>query len=231
MNRLKAVGFYTSATNTEYEVKVFMNPDNGPISSGGYVTEQNGTISLPGYHTIRLDNPVSLKKGDRFSVAVKVVSAGWTTPVAIELPINGYSAGATASPGQSYISSNGAGWTDLTLSQPNTNVCLKAFTSSGSTPVAVTKPSSTGWQTLKNLTRPSTTVKSNVARVYLNTGFVNQSNPVNRAFTGHASTPNTLQSFVPAPESYISRYRMSAGNVSSSGSSPEYLLAKYQDSD
>jgi len=212
--QLKAVGFYTSATNTAYEVKVFMNPDSGPISSSGYVSEQNGTISLPGYHTIRLDNPVSLKKGDRFSVAVKVVSAGWTTPVAIELPINGYSAGATASSGQSYISSNGAGWSDLTLSQPNTNVCLKAYTSSGSTPVAVTKPSSTGWQTLKNLTRSSTPVKSNVARGYLKTGPVNQTNPVSRVLTGEASTRNTLQSFAPAPESYISRYRVSTGNVS-----------------
>lgn len=229
--QLKAVGFYTSATNTEYEVKVFMNPDNGPISSGGYVSEKNGTISLPGYHTIRLDNQVSLKKGDRFSVAVKVVSAGWTTPVAIELPISGYSAGATASSGQSYISSNGAGWTDLTLSQPNTNVCLKAFTSSGSTPVAVTKPASSGWQTLKNLTRPSSTVKSNVARVYLNTGPVNQSNPVSRVLAGQVYPRNTLQSFAPAPESYISRYRMIAGNVSSSGSPADKLLAMYQGSD
>ncbi len=229
--QLKAVGFYTSATNTAYEVKVFMNPDSGPISSSGYVSEQNGTISIPGYHTIRLDNPVSLKKGDHFSVAVKVVSAGSTTPVAIELPINGYSTGATASSGQSYISSNGEGWNDLTLSQPNTNVCLKAFTSSGSTPVAVTKPSSTGWLTLKNLPRSSTPVKSNVARVYLNIGPVNQKNPVSRALTGQASTRNTLQSFVPAPEYYISRYRMSTGNVSSSGSSPDKFLAKYQGSD
>ena len=107
---------------------------------------------------------------------------------------------------------------DLTLSQPNTNVCLKAFTSSGSTPVAVTKPASSGWQTLKNLTRPSSTVKSNVARVYLNTGPVNQSNPVSRVLAGQVYPRNTLQSFAPAPESYISRYRMIAGNVSSSGS-------------
>ena len=113
--QLKAVGFYTSATDTQYEVKVFLNPDTGPISSSGYIPQQNGTISLPGYHTISLGSPVDLKKGERFSVAVKVVSPGWTTPVAIELPINGYSTGATASSGQSYISSNGVGWSDLTI--------------------------------------------------------------------------------------------------------------------
>ncbi|MEI7434052.1 MAG: lectin like domain-containing protein [Methanomicrobiales archaeon] len=225
--QLKAVGFYTSATNTEYEVKVFLNPDTGPVSSSGYVSEQNGTISLPGYHTIRLDNQVSLKKGDRFSVAVKVVSAGWTTPVAIELPIDGYSSEATASSGQSFISSNGAGWSDLTLSQPNTNVCLKAFTNSGSTSVTATKPTSTGWQYLKNLTRPPISVKSSVARIYPNTGSVNQTNLATRTLIAQASTRNATQSFVPAPVSYVSNYRINLGNVSTTASFAEKIPAMY----
>jgi hypothetical protein len=229
--QLKAVGFYTSATNTEYEVKVFLNPDSGPISSAGYSSEQNGTIRLPGYHTIRLDNPVSLKKGDRFSVALKVVSAGWTTPVAIELPISGYSSGATASSGQSYISSNGAGWSDLTASQPNTNVCLKAFTISGSTTVTGTKTSSTGWQILKNLTHSSITVKSSIARIYLNAGSANQTNPVSRVLAGQASTRNETQSFVPATESFVSKYQIKTGNISSTTSAARQILAKYQGAD
>jgi C1A family cysteine protease len=226
--KLKAVGFYTSATNTQYEVKVFMNPDTGPISSGGYVSSQNGTISLPGYHTISLVTPVDLKKGERFSVAVKVVSPGWSTPVAIELPIDGYSTGATASSGQSYISSDGAGWSDLTLSQPNTNVCLKAFTSSGSTTVTTTKTSSTGWQILKNLTRPSTTVKSSTTRVYLNPATVNLTNSAIRQFVGQSSLGNMSQSFAPVPDSYVSRFLASNGNKSSASEKAANLLAKYQ---
>jgi len=220
--QLKAVGFYTSATNTEYEVKVFMNPDNGPISSAGYSSVQNGTISLPGYHTIRLDNPVNLKKGDRFSVAVKVVSSGWTTPVAIELPINGYSSEATALAGQSYISSNGAGWSDLTLSQPNTNVCLKAYTVSGSAPVTEFKPTFTVWKKsgsyaaslLKNITASSVAVKGSTPLGYLNSGVVNKTNPSNRSFVGQVSTRNTIQSFVPAPESVLSKFRTNSQNYS-----------------
>jgi C1A family cysteine protease len=218
--QLKAVGFYTSATNTEYEVKVFMNPDNGPLSSSGYSSQQNGTISLPGYHTICLDNTVNLKKGDRFTVAVKVVSPGWTTPVAIELPIDGYSFGATASPGQSYISSDGVGWSDLTTSQPNTNVCLKAFTVSSSTSVPEFKPTLTVWKKsglytasmLKNSTGTSIAVKGSSPLLYLNSGPLNKISLDSSSLTGQKSTRNTTQSFGPAPESYVSSYIISARN-------------------
>jgi hypothetical protein len=129
--KLKAVSFYTTATNAEYEVKIFLDPDNGPVSSAGYTLAQSGSFSLPGYHTVDLNNPVSLKTGEKFSVAVKMVTAGWNSPVAIEYPIGGYSSGATASAGQSYISSDGSSWDDLTGSLQNTNVCLKVFTVSG----------------------------------------------------------------------------------------------------
>lgn len=233
--QLKAVGFYTSATNTEYEVKIFLNPDNGPVSSTGSSSEQKGTISLPGYHTIRLDNPVNLKKGERFSVAVKVVSAGWTTPVAIELPINGYSSEATALAGQSYISSNGDGWSDLTLSQPNTNVCLKAYTVSGSASGTELKPTFTVWKKssaytaslLKNLTWSSIVVKGSTPLDYLNTGFVSTTNSSSRSFVAQVPTRNSNQSFVPAPESIVSSYRENTGVVSTSTDSAKNLLAKY----
>jgi C1A family cysteine protease len=126
--QLKAVSFYTTATYADYEVKVFVDPDQGPVSSKGHSAAQTGMIDLPGYHTITLDTPVKLRAGQKFSVAVKVRSPGWNFPVAIEYPISGYTSGAVASAGQSYVSSDGNSWRDLTLSQPNTNVCLKAFT-------------------------------------------------------------------------------------------------------
>jgi len=233
--QLNAVGFYTTATNTEYEVRVYMNPDSGPISSGGYTSEQNGTISLPGYHTIRLDNPVNLKKGDRFSVAVKVVSVGWTTPVAIEYPINGYSSEATALSGQSYISSNGGVWSDLTLSQPNANVCIKAYSVTGSTSVTELKPTITVWKKpssyttflSKNYTKSSIPVKGSTSMLYLNNGVVNKTNYTSRLFGTQVPTRNTIQSFVSAPESIVSSYRENTLNVSRLTDSDKNLLAKY----
>jgi PKD repeat protein len=51
-------------------------------------------------------------------------------PVAIEVPIEGYSPDATARLGQSYVSKDGVKWEDLTQLISNGNVCLKVFTNS-----------------------------------------------------------------------------------------------------
>jgi len=48
--------------------------------------------------------------------------------VPIEMPIAGYSSGAQASAGQSYTSIDGSSWTDLEIEYPNSNVCIKAYT-------------------------------------------------------------------------------------------------------
>ena len=234
--QLAAVGFYTSATNTQYEVRVFVNPDTGPVSSSGFSSKQAGTISLPGYHTIRLDTPVNLKKGDRFAVAVKVVSPGWTSPVAIELPLIGYSSGASALADQSYISSDGSGWSDLTQSHPNTNVCVKAYTVSGSIQVIEPKPTQAAWQKLapykttllKNYTGSSVSVKGSVPRIYLNTGLVNRTDQSGLSLSWLASTRNKTQSFVPEPESSLSKLRINNGNDSPVTSPAEKFLSKYR---
>jgi C1A family cysteine protease len=136
--QLKAVSFYTTATYADYDVKVFLDPDQGPVSSAGYKASQSGNFAMPGYHTVVLDTPVPLKAGERFSVAVRAQSPGWNFPVAIEYPISGYSGAATASAGQSYISSDGSSWQDLTTSQANTNVCIKAFTTTSGSQVTKT---------------------------------------------------------------------------------------------
>ena len=97
---MKAVSFYTTATYADYEIKVFLDPDQGPVNSAGYKVSQSGNFDMPGYHTVVLNTPVPLKAGERFSVAVMARSPGWDFPVAIEYPISGYSGGATASAGQ-----------------------------------------------------------------------------------------------------------------------------------
>lgn len=236
-DQLKAVGFYTTATDTEYEVKVFMNPDDGPISSTGFSTEQKGTISLPGYHTIRLDKPVSLKVGDRFSVAVKVVSTGWTTPVAIEMPINGYTSTATALPGQSYISSNGGGWSDLTQTHPNSNVCLKAYTVQGSNMAPEFKPTPLPWQKpasnvstlLKNYTWFTTPIKTSVSQGYTNANasYVKKANQTSKSPIGEVLPKNITQSFEPVPESFVSAYQVSTGNLAATTRLTDKYLSVY----
>jgi C1A family cysteine protease len=156
---LAAVSFYTPSPGSKYQVFVYTGVQNGPLT--GYAdTSQSGTISVPGYHTIVLSTPVRLEKGERFSVIVKLTTPGYKFPVAIEYPLQGYSSGASAMSGQSYVSTSGTMWTELSSLYPNSNVCLKAFTtqvSGSSTPSPTSTPAATRTPT------PTTSVPSDTS--------------------------------------------------------------------
>ena len=125
--QLAAVSFYTEAINSQYEIYVYKDPESGPTSQDRYI-EPTGTIPVPGYHTIQLSTKVPLTLGHKFSVAVKLRTPGYDYPVAMEGRVPGYSSRAAANTGQSYISTNGTTWDDLTNHFENGTVCLKAFT-------------------------------------------------------------------------------------------------------
>ena len=130
---LEAVSFYTPVSGSSYEIKVYTDPAVNNPTSGTYRTSQTGSVSDAGYHTVALTltSQVALTTGQRYSIVMKLTTPGYTYPMAIEYPFAGYSSAATASAGQSFISSNGSTWTDIVKSYRNTNVCLKAFTSGG----------------------------------------------------------------------------------------------------
>jgi hypothetical protein len=152
---LTAVSFYSASTDSKYQLFIYRGVSNTPVSGNADIS-QSGTIGVPGYHTIPLSTGVRLQKGERFSVVVKLTTPGYKYPVAIEYPLNGFSGGARATTGQSYVSSSGTLWTDITSMYPNTNVCLKAFTvqSSGSSPQS---PTSAQTVTQTPTPTPSTT--------------------------------------------------------------------------
>ncbi|WP_164913616.1 lectin like domain-containing protein [Methanoculleus taiwanensis] len=135
---LRAVSFYVPQYSSTYELFVYTAPDGGPENATGPVAVQNGTLDEPGYRTIPLLAAVPLQQGEGFSVVVKLTAPGLTTPVAVEYPIAGYSSKASANPGESYVSSNGETWLDLTTctNLAEANVCLKAFTTLRVAPVA-----------------------------------------------------------------------------------------------
>jgi len=125
---VSAVGLSTNQLNTAYEVYIYTSPTQGPLNSAGPLATVKGTIGIPGYHTVKLPTPVPLKAGEKFSIVVRFQTPNYNYPITVEKPISGYTSKATASPGQSYISSTGTSWTDLTTSTSNANVCLKAYT-------------------------------------------------------------------------------------------------------
>jgi len=131
---LSAVGFYTVVPGTSYEVYT-------GSSLATKTLRTSGTLAYMGYHTVALPAPVAVTNGQPFVVAMKVTTPGDDSPIALENPFPDYSSGATASAGQSYVSSNGSSWTDITTIYSNTNVCLKAYVkASPAPPITVTAP-------------------------------------------------------------------------------------------
>ncbi|MHB9130874.1 MAG: lectin like domain-containing protein [Armatimonadota bacterium] len=125
--KVAAVSTYALMPNTGYEISVYLRPTNGPLA-GSPITKQTGTFPEAGYHTVTLQSPVTVSTGDTFSVVMKITTPGFNFPVSVERPFANYSSKASALAGQSYVSSNGTSWTDLSTQYLNTNVCLKAFT-------------------------------------------------------------------------------------------------------
>ena len=134
-SNIAAASWYTAALNSTYELYIYLNPTNGPMNTSGPAAQVSGTMTWAGYHTVKLSTSVPVSAGQRFSVVVKMSTPGYGYPIPLERPYSGYASAATASAGQSYISSSGTSWSDVTSSYPNSNVCLKAFASNSSTPI------------------------------------------------------------------------------------------------
>ena len=127
---LKAVSFYAGASNAVYRVEVWTDLflTSGSPRKGVLAAEKEGTFAAAGYHTVRFPD-IPLQNGSRFAVVVRLTTPGYRYPVPVEMPIAGYSEKAIAAGGQSFVSSDGKNWSDITVSLPGTNVCIKAFTS------------------------------------------------------------------------------------------------------
>ena len=126
--RLAAVGLYAVDNNVSYQIYVY-DTFNG-TSFSDLLGSTSGVMSDMGYYTIPLPDLIDLTTDDEFAVVVKFTTTGYTFPVAMEKDYAGYSSDATANPGESYLSSTGSNFTDITLYSGfgNTNVCIKALT-------------------------------------------------------------------------------------------------------
>lgn len=122
---LQAVSFYTTDSNTSYTVYVYTGVTAGQPRSGVMAASKSGSQTYPGYTTVELDTPVAISSGTRFSVVVRFTTSGYGYPLAVESAYSGYSSGATANPGESFISSSGSSWSDISAS--GYNGCIKAF--------------------------------------------------------------------------------------------------------
>ncbi|WP_053955284.1 lectin like domain-containing protein [Inediibacterium massiliense] len=127
--KLSGVSFYTRGEESEYEIWICRNfEDIHSFSTKEKI--KSGKIDSMGYHTISIDS-IELSKNEKFAVIVKLITKGSKDPIAIESPKGFKSSKARSNQGESYISTEGNDWKDITFYEPNTNVCLKAFTNGG----------------------------------------------------------------------------------------------------
>ena len=125
--QLKAVGLYAAAYDTSYIIYVYDSFNGSSFSN--LLGSVSGTLSIPGYHTIPLTSPINRTTGNNFSIVVKFTTPDYNYPIPVEMNIPGYSLGATAGPGQSYVSDDGNTFTDITSYSgfAKTNVCIRGL--------------------------------------------------------------------------------------------------------
>lgn len=144
--QVRAVSFYTTAANAIYDLYVYTDIPRGgsPIHGVKKYERIGASIPFAGYHTIKLDRPVDLRRGSRFSVVTRMRTPGYKYPIALEVQIKDYSENARSELEQSYLSDNGLQWRDARWEKvegiseegedfTDINACIRAFTTSTGT--------------------------------------------------------------------------------------------------
>jgi C1A family cysteine protease len=147
--KLKAIGLYAVDDNISYMIRIYDNFNSSTGQFSGILMSFSGTLANAGYHTIFLPSQPNLTTGNNFAVVVRFTTTGYGYPIPVELDISGYSSGAAASSGQSYVSAAGTTFTDLTSISgfSKANVCIRAITESA-TARTLSMSSTTGGSTI-----------------------------------------------------------------------------------
>lgn len=125
---VEAVGFYMLSPGTSYKVGIVTGCQPGDPDSGTPMGVTGGSSEWPGYDTVHLSSPVSVRAGDIFAVRVELNSPGIDCPVGVEVafPKLGTSK-AESDPGQSFVLDPNSGWIDMTTLDRTANFCCKAY--------------------------------------------------------------------------------------------------------
>ncbi len=137
---IKAVGTYFASPNSSYSLYIYrgVNSSTSPLS-GTLVYQSTGSIATAGYSTISLASSVFVPASQKFSVVMKYITPGYGYPLPTEYPVSGYCT-TNSNAGESWISQNGAGWTDLKNAGgdfASANICIKAYAMTSTAPVIV----------------------------------------------------------------------------------------------
>ena len=127
------VAFYAGAIGTGYTLELTaslpgVEATGMPLQGQQLAKPQSGTLQAPGYHIVKLDQPLTVPKGSYFAVAVKLTTPGYPFPIPVQESEPGYSQNAMALHGRSFISADGVTWQDLAPKCVGATACVKALT-------------------------------------------------------------------------------------------------------
>ena len=124
---VNGAGFYVPAANTDYKVYVVKDYKGLDSLKNDRVEVASGTVEYPGYTTVTFDKQ-EVQKDSKFAVVVYYTTLETYYPIPIEARERKYASRVNAYPGQSFTSSDGESWRDLTVYNSSANVCIKGFT-------------------------------------------------------------------------------------------------------
>ena len=129
--QIAAVGFYMISCAIPYEISVYTGCAAGDPESGTCRTVKSGVTDADyaGYFTIPLDEEVSVRAGERYSIIIRFGAVANTYPCCLEYAIEKYSPDATANAGESFYRMGDDNWRDLTLAEgfETANFCCKSY--------------------------------------------------------------------------------------------------------
>lgn len=120
---LSAVSFYTCTENVDFEIKIYDSYEHGQLSD--QLHSQIGTLEFRGFHTEKLDVPVTLHENDDFYIYLKVSEGGQAYDQSSN--IWGFFVESAANPGESFYLDGSGQWIDLTSFDPTANFCIKGL--------------------------------------------------------------------------------------------------------
>lgn len=122
---LKALGFYATGKDTEYRLAVKTGfTDGKELRNVEYV--QSGYLQYPGFYTIELETPVTVKEGERFAAVVEITTPDAACPIAVEYASDEIGKAVDLEDGEGYISADNKHWERVEEDQ-SSNLCLKVY--------------------------------------------------------------------------------------------------------
>lgn len=122
---LKAISFYATGKNSEYELFVVQNFED-ESSLNNRIPVASGKLRNAGYYTIDFKQEIEITAGQKYAVILHIITPDAVHPLAIEYVADKPTQNVILDDGEGYISTNGYAWENV-KNVIDCNLCIKAF--------------------------------------------------------------------------------------------------------